>query len=120
MQSLKELTEYINPLYEDNHLIVAVKPPNIPTQKDKSGDISFLEYVKDYIKLKYNKSGNIFLGLVHRLDRPVSGIMVFAKTSKAAGRLSESIRDRKFEKIYYAVVNGIFSDKTGILENYTQ
>ena len=118
MQSLKELTEYINPLYEDNHLIVAVKPPNIPTQKDKSGDISFFEYVKDYIKLKYNKSGNIFLGLVHRLDRPVSGIMVFAKTSKAAGRLSESIRERKFEKIYYAVVNGIFLDKTGILENY--
>ena len=99
MQSLKELTEYINPIYEDNHLIVAVKPPNIPTQGDKSGDISFFEYVKDYIKLKYNKSGNIFLGLVHRLDRPVAGIMVFAKTSKAAGRLSESIRDRKFEKI---------------------
>lgn len=118
MQSLKELTEYINPLYEDNHLIVAVKPPNIPTQKDKSGDISFFEYVKDYVKLKYNKSGNIFLGLVHRLDRPVSGIMVFAKTSKAAGRLSESIRERKFEKIYYAVVNGIFLEKTGILENY--
>ena len=118
MQSLKELTEYINPLYEDNHLIVAVKPPNIPTQGDKSGDISFFEYVKDYIKLKYNKSGNIFLGLVHRLDRPVAGIMVFAKTSKAAGRLSESIRDRKFEKIYYAVVSGILSEKNGTLENY--
>ena len=118
MQSLKELTEYINPLYEDNHLIVAVKPPNIPTQGDKSGDISFFEYVKDYIKLKYNKSGNIFLGLVHRLDRPVAGIMVFAKTSKAAGRLSESIRDRKFEKIYYAIVNGILSEKNGTLENY--
>ena len=112
MQSLKELTEYIKPLYEDNHLIVAVKPPNIPTQGDKSGDISFFEYVKDYIKLKYNKSGNIFLGLVHRLDRPVAGIMVFAKTSKAAGRLSEAIRDRKFEKIYYAVVNEILSEKT--------
>lgn len=118
MQSLKELTEYINPLFEDNHLIVAVKPPNIPTQGDKSGDISFFEYVKDYIKLKYDKSGNIFLGLVHRLDRPVCGIMVFAKTSKAASRLSEAIRERKFEKIYYAVVNGILSEKEGILENY--
>ncbi len=118
MQSLKELTEYINPLFEDNHLIVAVKPPNILTQGDKSGDISFFEYVKDYIKLKYDKSGNIFLGLVHRLDRPVSGIMVFAKTSKAASRLSEAIRERKFEKIYYAAVNGIFLEKEGILENY--
>lgn len=118
MNSLKELTEYINPLYEDNHLIVAVKPLNIPTQGDLSGDTSFFEYVKDYIKLKYNKSGNIFLGLVHRLDRPVAGIMVFAKTSKAASRLSESIRNRKFEKIYYAAVNGILSDKEGVLENY--
>ena len=94
----KEINNYINPIYEDNHIIVAVKPPNIPTQGDITGDVSFFDNIKDYIKIKYNKKGNVFLGLVHRLDRPVSGIMVFAKTSKAASRLSEAIRDRKFEK----------------------
>ncbi|MEI0700292.1 RluA family pseudouridine synthase [Brachyspira intermedia] len=114
----KEMSNYINPLYEDNHIIVAVKPPNIPTQGDITGDISFFENVKDYIKIKYNKKGNVFLGLVHRLDRPVSGVIVFAKTSKAASRLSEAIRDRKFEKTYYAVVNGIFLEKEAKLENY--
>ena len=114
----KEMTNYINPIYEDNHIIVAVKPPNIPVQGDITGDLSFFDNIKDYIKIKYNKKGNVFLGLVHRLDRPVSGIMVFAKTSKAASRLSEAIRDRKFEKTYYAVVNGILLDKEGRLENY--
>ena len=114
----KEMSNYINPLYEDNHIIVAVKPPNIPTQGDITGDISFFENIKDYIKIKYNKKGNVFLGLVHRLDRPVSGVIVFAKTSKAASRLSEAIRDRKFEKTYYAVVNGILLEKEGKLENY--
>ena len=114
----KEMSNYINPLYEDNHIIVAVKPPNIPTQGDITGDVSFFENVKDYIKIKYNKKGNVFLGLVHRLDRPVSGVIVFAKTSKAASRLSEAIRDRKFEKTYYAVVNGILLEKEAKLENY--
>ncbi len=118
LNSLKELEEYINPIYEDNHLIVAIKPPNIPTQADISGDTSFFENIKDYIKLKYNKTGNVFLGLVHRLDRPVSGVMVFAKTSKAASRLSEYIRDRKFDKTYYTVVKGILYEKEAILENY--
>ena len=118
MDVKKEIIEYVNPLYEDNHLIVAVKPPNIPAQSDITGDVSFFDNVKDYIKVKYNKQGNVFLGLVHRLDRPVSGVMVFAKTSKAASRLSEAIRDRKFEKTYYAVVNGILLDKEGSLENY--
>ncbi|WP_300366097.1 RluA family pseudouridine synthase [Brachyspira sp.] len=114
----KELNNYINPIYEDNHIIVAVKPPNIPVQGDITGDVSFFENIKDYIKIKCNKKGNVFLGLVHRLDRPVSGIIVFAKTSKAAARLSESIRDRKFEKNYYAVVNGILLEKESKLENY--
>ncbi|AUJ49180.1 RNA pseudouridine synthase [Brachyspira hyodysenteriae] len=114
----KEMSNYINPIYEDNHIIVAVKPPNIPTQGDITGDVSFFENIKDYIKIKYNKKGNVFLGLVHRLDRPVSGIIVFAKTSKAASRLSEAIRDRKFEKTYYAVVNGILLEKEAKLENY--
>ena len=118
LNSLKELEEYINPIYEDNHLIVAIKPPIIPTQADISGDTSFFENIKDYIKLKYNKTGNVFLGLVHRLDRPVSGVMVFAKTSKAASRLSEYIRDRKFDKTYYTVVKGILYEKEAILENY--
>lgn len=118
LNSLKQLEEYINPIYEDNHLIVAIKPPNIPTQADISGDTSFFENIKDYIKLKYNKTGNVFLGLVHRLDRPVSGVMVFAKTSKAASRLSEYIRDRKFDKTYYTVVKGILYEKEAILENY--
>ncbi len=96
-----------NILYEDSHLIVVVKPAGIAVQGDKSGDKSMYDYIKDYIKHKYNKPGNVYLGIVHRLDRPVSGVMVFAKTSKAASRLSEAIRTNKFDKYYYAVVNGI-------------
>lgn len=115
---LESIIENLNPIYEDNHIIVAVKPTNVPTQGDQTGNVSFYDIIKDYIKIKYNKKGNVFLGIVHRLDRPVSGIMVFAKTSKAAGRLSESIRERKFEKTYYAVVNGILFDKEQSLENY--
>ncbi|WP_295162078.1 RluA family pseudouridine synthase [uncultured Brachyspira sp.] len=114
----REIKDYINLLYEDNHIIAAVKPPNVPSQGDITGDVSFFDSVKDYIKIKYNKRGNVFLGLVHRLDRPVSGAMVFAKTSKAASRLSEAIRDRKFDKTYYAIVNGILLDREGELENY--
>ena len=90
----------INVIYEDNHLLVVEKPINIPTQEDDSKDIDFLTMLKDYIKVKYDKPGNVFLGLVHRLDRPVGGIMVFAKTSKCASRLSEQIRTNKFNKIY--------------------
>ncbi len=118
--SLNNIITYIESkiLYEDNHVIALVKPPNIPTQSDSSGDISLYDHVKDYIKLKYDKQGNVFLGIVHRLDRPVSGIMVFAKTSKAASRLSESIRNREFYKTYYAVINGIPSAKEDTLENY--
>lgn len=114
----KELNSYISPIYEDNHIIAAIKPANIPVQGDITGDVSFFDNIKDYIKIKYNKKGNVFLGLVHRLDRPVSGVIVFAKTSKAAARLSEYIRERKFEKKYYAVVNGILLDKEAELENY--
>ena len=79
-------------LYEDNHIIVVVKPFNIPSQGDKTGDIDMLTIIKDYIKKKYNKPGDVYLGLVHRLDRPTGGVMVFARTSKAASRLSEQIR----------------------------
>lgn len=105
-------------LFEDNHLLVAVKPQNIPTQADSSGDRDFLTVLKDYIKEKYQKPGNVFLGLVHRLDRPAGGVMVFAKTSKAAARLSEQIRGGEAEKRYLAVICGKPRDKRGRLVNY--
>lgn len=93
-------------LYEDNHLLVVVKPPNLLSQGDATGDADLLTLLKDYIREKYSKPGDAYLGLVHRLDRPVGGVMVFAKTSKAAARLSEQIRDRKFGRGYVAVVEG--------------
>ena len=88
----------LNVIYEDNHIIVVEKPCNIPSQADKTTDEDMLTLIKSYIKEKYNKPGEVFLGLVHRLDRPVGGIMVFARTSKAASRLSESIRKKEFTK----------------------
>jgi len=94
----------INILYEDNHMLVCVKPINIPTQADDSKDLDFLTLLKQYIKEKYQKPGNVYLGLVHRLDRPVGGVMVFAKTSKAASRLSEQVRNHTFQKQYHAVI----------------
>ncbi len=96
----------LNILYEDNHVIVVIKPFNIPTQEDSSKDMDMLTIIKDYIKEKYNKPGNVYLGLVHRLDRPASGVMVFAKTSKAASRLSDEVRNRIIKKTYLAVVHG--------------
>ena len=103
-----------NILYEDNHIIVVEKKINVPVQEDDSQDTDLLSIIKEYIKNKYNKPGNVFLGLVHRLDRPVGGIMVFAKTSKAASRLSEQIRTHQMNKKYYAVIEGIV-EKTGTL-----
>lgn len=106
----------INVLYEDNHIIVVIKPINVPVCADDSGDLDLLSMVKHYLEKKYNKN-NAFVGLVHRLDRPVGGIMVFAKTSKAASRLSDQIRNGEIEKKYYAVVmgktleKGMFVDK---------
>ena len=105
-------------IYEDNHIIVVEKKPNIPSQSDKTGDIDMLTIVKDYIKEKYNKPGNVYLGLVHRLDRPVGGIMIFAKTSKAASRLSNQVREKIFKKQYLAVVDGEFEQKKGSLTDY--
>ena len=96
----------INILYEDNHVLVVEKPINVPTQGDNSKDKDLLTILKEYIKEKYNKPGNVYLGLVHRLDRPVGGVMVFAKTSKAASRLSDQIRLNKFNKVYNAVCLG--------------
>ena len=103
-------------LYEDNHIIVVVKEPNIIVQEDDTKDKDLLTMVKEYVKEKYNKPGNVYLGLVHRLDRPVGGIMVFAKTSKAASRLSEQIRNNEFKKTYYAIVMGKL-DKTGTFKD---
>lgn len=98
--------EKLNVLYEDNHIIVVVKPFNILSQGDSTGDRSLLDMVKDYIKVKYNKPGNVYLGLVHRLDRPVGGIMVFARSSKAASRLTKAFNEHTITKKYLAIVNG--------------
>lgn len=107
----------LNILYEDNHIIVVVKPSGILSQKDITGDMDMLTLIKVYLKEKYNKPGNVYLGLVHRLDRMVSGVMVFAKTSKAASRLSNQIKNNNFHKKYYAVVHGILENKEGRLIN---
>ncbi|MCM1370382.1 MAG: RluA family pseudouridine synthase [Clostridium sp.] len=107
----------INIIYEDNHLLVVLKPVNTLVQADNTKDIDLLTMLKQYLKEKYNKKGNVYLGLVHRLDRPVGGVMVFAKTSKAASRLSDQIRLNQFKKKYYAIVegkikeSGFFEDK---------
>ena len=106
----------INILFEDNHLLVVEKPVNIPVQEDSSKDIDLLSILKNYIKEKYNKPGNVYLGLVHRLDRPVGGIMVFAKTSKAASRLSEQVRTNKIKKTYHIVVKGNIKDKDRLVD----
>lgn len=105
-------------LYEDNHLLVVVKPPDIPVQEDDSGALDLLRMLKAYIKEKYQKPGNVFLGLVHRLDRRVGGVMVFARTSKAAARLSEQIRQRSTDKQYLAVVTGCPQNPRGRLTDY--
>lgn len=110
--------EKLKVLYEDNHIIVVVKPVNIPSQGDKTGDVDMLTIIKEYIKEKYNKPGNVYLGLVHRLDRPVGGVMVFAKTSKAAARLSEQVRNKELKKQYLVIVNGKLPEKKGMLEDY--
>ncbi len=106
----------LNVLYEDNHVIVVEKPYNVPVQEDSSKDIDMINIIKKYLKEKYNKLGNVYLGLVHRLDRPVGGIMVFAKTSKAASRLSNDIRLNNFHKEYLAVVHGKTKNKEELID----
>lgn len=108
----------INIIYEDNHLLVVEKPVSIPVQEDKSKDIDMIRLLKDYRIKNENKSGDAYIGLVHRLDRPVGGIMVFAKTSKAASRLSEEIRNNTFHKTYLAVIKGILKNKEDTLNDY--
>lgn len=105
-------------LHEDNHIIVVLKPQNVPSCEDDSRDKDMLTAIKEYIKEKYDKKGNVYLGLVHRLDRPTGGIMVFAKSSKSASRLSEQMRNGDFEKRYYAVLVGEPKEDVATLKNY--
>src|SRR5574344_841406 len=98
-----------NILYEDNHILVVIKPAGVLSQEDITKDPDMVSILKQYLKVKYNKPGNVYCGLVQRLDRMTEGIMVFAKTSKASSRLSEMIRKHDFSKTYLAVVEGTFS-----------
>lgn len=105
-------------IYEDNHLLVVEKPFNIPVQGDNTGDVDMLSLLRQDLKIRYNKPGEVYLGLVHRLDRPVGGIMVFAKTSKSASRLSDQIRTRTFKKIYRTIVRGVPEKREATLRNF--
>jgi len=103
----------LNVLYEDNHIIVVVKPFNVLSQGDSTKDRSIMDDIKDYIKVKYHKPGNVYLGLVHRLDRPVGGVMVFARSSKAASRLCKCFNEHSVEKKYLAIVHGKMESSSG-------
>ena len=105
-------------IFEDNHLLVVEKPVNILSQGDDTNDKDMVHLLKQYVKEKYNKPGNVYIGLVHRLDRPVGGIMVFAKTSKAASRLSDQVRTKTFKKTYRAVIHGDMNKKEDTLKDY--
>ena len=112
--------EKLTVLYEANQIIVVIKPQNVPTQSDDSKDVDMLSMVKAYVKEKYNKEGEAFIGLVHRLDRPTGGVMVFARNSKSAKRLTEQFQAHTTEKIYYAVTNGVVKYKKDTLINYLE
>lgn len=109
----------LNIIYEDNHIIVVEKKANVLCQSDYTHDLDLLTMVKNYVKVKYNKPGNVYIGLVHRLDRPVGGIMVFARTSKAASRLSKLIQNHEMTKEYLLVCSGKL-DQKGIMEDYIE
>ena len=110
--------ENLKVIHEDNHIIVVEKPVNIPSQGDKTGDVDMLSIIKAYLKEKYNKPGEVYLGLVHRLDRPTGGVMVFAKTSKAASRLSEQVRNKEFHKQYLCIIDGKMENSKGTFKDY--
>ena len=105
-------------LFEDNHLIIINKKPGILVQGDITGDISLIEIIKDYIKNKYKKKGNVFLGLVNRIDRPTSGIVIFAKTSKALSRMNDILRNREIQKIYWLIISNKFASNNGKIEGW--
>ena len=104
-------------LYEDNHLIAVNKLPSEIVQGDKTGDVPLSEDIKQYIKQKYNKPGNVYLGVIHRIDRPASGVVVFARTGKALTRMNELVKERKIEKIYWAIVKVRPENDEGELRN---
>jgi 23S rRNA pseudouridine1911/1915/1917 synthase len=108
----------IEVLYEDNHIIAVNKPSGALAQGDKTGDRPLVEYVKDYIKKKYNKPGDVFLGIPHRIDRPTSGILLFARTSKALARLNEMFQKKEINKTYWAVVKNMPAEEEGVLDHY--
>ncbi len=110
--------ENLRILFEDNHIIVINKRSSDIIQGDKTGDVVLCDIVKEYVKKKYNKPGEVFLGTVHRIDRPVSGIVVYAKTSKALSRLTVAFKDREVQKTYWAVVKGSFQSDKGTVVNY--
>lgn len=105
-------------LFEDNHLIIINKKPGVLVQGDVTGDISLIEITKDYLKNKYNKKGNVFLGLVNRIDRPTSGIVIFTKTSKALSRMNEKLRNREIQKIYWLIISNKFASNEGNIEGW--
>lgn len=105
-------------LFEDNHLIVVNKPFCMPSQEDETGDVSVFDWVKEYIRVTYHKPGNVYVGLLHRLDRPTGGLLVLAKTSKAAERMSKQFQQRKVEKTYYAITEAIPSPVQGELRHF--
>ncbi len=104
MQTKPSHEDFFSVVYEDNHLILVNKRPGIPSQADKTGDVPLVEHVRDYIKTKYEKTGNVFTGLIHRIDRPVSGLVLLAKTSKALERMNKQFHDQKIDKTYWAIV----------------
>ena len=105
-------------LHEDNHLFVVNKPALLPTMGVSSEVPSLLSVAKEYLRVKYKKPGNVYLGIVSRLDAPVTGVVVMAKTSKAAGRLASAFRDRRVDKCYWAIVSGVPEERAGTLEHY--
>ena len=107
-------------IYEDNHLIAVNKPPGVLVHEDETGDKPLSEYVKEYIKIRYDKPGDVFLGVIHRLDRPVSGVVVFARTSKGLERMNRLFHDRKVEKVYWAITANRPNPLAGHLAHYIQ
>lgn len=105
-------------LYEDNHILIVEKPVNVPVQQDDSRDADLLSLLKEDLKIRYNKPGNVYLALLHRLDRPVGGAIVFAKTSKAASRMSDLLRKQEIDRVYYAIVRGSIQHDSNTLTHY--
>jgi 23S rRNA pseudouridine1911/1915/1917 synthase len=110
--------QYFTIVHEDNHLIVVNKKAGVPSQGDKSGDTSLTDYVREYIRVQYQKPGNVFTGLIHRLDRPVSGLVLLAKTSKALERMNKVFHDRQIQKVYWAIVKNKPSEPEGKLVHW--